>query len=401
MNTSLGRPKFFSAAGYLSIMLSGLLIAGCSGDGGGVLDDGEDPGSQGGNGNGLNPGLPGALMLDGKLVDLASGSTSVPVGLGRGGDRLVTPLPDRSEYVELVDECEFDFQSARDISCIVLWDENGVKTAEFLTRRDTLDRLPEVSPDASTFVIFEENAQRNMVILDRSPAIINSTRDDVSDASWAPDGSLYYVSEDRVLRIPPGSLADPSADQVVSTIEPGIDGFVSALAVSPDGRQIAITRVTQSGAAGTDGTVWLMDIDGSNLRRFARGPNTADGRSDLADNLREPVWSPDGRWILVTLRPPNVGTSPTRPLFAKGLFALSAEASDQVVLPDGDGDRQIRIKTVCFEEAVNADVAIELALDLAVRNGNEADAVRAELAAVCQSEEPQNAPTRHPVTWVP
>ena len=153
-----------------------------------------DPGTDvpAGDADGLNPGLPGRLMFADVLVELDTGASYVPIDYALD-DRLVTPTADGAEFFELVGECDYDYQTASRPSCMVHWNADGVKTAEYSLEREMRDRLPIVSPDASTIVVFIEYDGNELVILDRSPALIDMSRTDVADATWAPDGSLYYI----------------------------------------------------------------------------------------------------------------------------------------------------------------------------------------------------------------
>jgi len=334
-------------------------------------------------------------MIDGKLIDLPSGTTSVPIGVG-SGDRLVTPRSDGSEYVELVDDCEFDFDNAISASCLVYWDRSGIKTADFSTRREMRESLPRVSPDGSSLALFIEYDQQELVILDRAPVLIDMTRTGVDDAAWASDGSLYYTRESTVFRISPNSLDDPSADQVILRIDPTVDGAAQEIAPSPDGRQLALTRITDSTLVSRDTSVWLMNSDGTDLRPFISGPNSNGDGDGTGDNLLNPVWSPDGAWILVRLKSPNVGAT----FFEKGLFAVRSDQANYTLSAEGNTAQQVKVQTLCFKEAVNPAAAIELRLDIAVRNDFDPTAIEAEQATICRSASPQNASSLYPPAWI-
>jgi dipeptidyl aminopeptidase/acylaminoacyl peptidase len=63
---------------------------------------------------------------------------------------------------------------------------------------------------------------------------------------------------------------------------------IDSMHVSPDGRQIVFTLVSQDlGRAKETSHIWLMDADGANPRQF-----TFADQSDMA-----PVFSPDGKWL--------------------------------------------------------------------------------------------------------
>jgi hypothetical protein len=101
--------------------------------------------------------------------------------------------------------------------------------------------------------------------------------------SWMPDGSLLRVQPSgRISRVVPGG-----AEQAVATLRWPESRVPQALYVSPDGRkalvQLAALRDTGS-VAGVD--LWMMDIDGGNLRRFTRN-----------DIIAAAFWSPDSRHV--------------------------------------------------------------------------------------------------------
>lgn len=73
---------------------------------------------------------------------------------------------------------------------------------------------------------------------------------------------------------------------------------------SPDGSQIAFLRKELSGPGSTLGKqLWLMNSDGSNARALTTDPDSDHG---------QPVWSPDGRYLLfhkLALKGPNITLS--------------------------------------------------------------------------------------------
>ena len=152
--------------------------------------------------------------------------------------------------------------------------------------------------------------------------------------------------------------------------------------MSFDGQQIALTRITDSTLISQDTTVWLMNSDGSDLRLFAQGPDGNDS------NLKDPVWSPDGEWILVTLRPPNVAA----PYLDKGHYALSSGLSNYTVANGVNTRQQVQIQTVCFDDAISYVAAASQGLDV--------DTVRSQYEAYCRDQVPQNASVVFAASWI-
>ena len=91
---------------------------------------------------------------------------------------------------------------------------------------------------------------------------------------------------------------------------------------SPDGKRIAFSS-TRNGSVGTpnwpiaDGTIWMMDADGSRVRQVTS--------VDDAHTHSFPAWSPDGKWIafMSTSR-----VDPTRP----SVFVVRPDGTDMHIV---------------------------------------------------------------------
>lgn len=92
---------------------------------------------------------------------------------------------------------------------------------------------------------------------------------------YKPPGSIYQVYTMRA------DGSDPTK------ITSGGQSFTPAF--SPDGRQLAVFRL-----AGDQSGVWIVDLDGTWIRKLAAFPG------DLSDTTA-PAWSPDGQQIVYTL----------------------------------------------------------------------------------------------------
>lgn len=106
---------------------------------------------------------------------------------------------------------------------------------------------------------------------------------------------------------------DRSGKQIGDVGEPGYFGEPR---LSPDGKQVAVTRIE----SGVD-AVWLVDLARGVPSKFASGPS---GRG-----RRYPVWSPDGRTIFL-----NAGGFGESALYSKDVSGLSEE---QLLLKDSSG----------------------------------------------------------------
>ncbi len=99
--------------------------------------------------------------------------------------------------------------------------------------------------------------------------------------AWSASGALVYASgesranESTVLRV--------RMDGGLALVDSGWTGLFTSLAVSPNGRQLAIGAGAGAGAL----NVWIKQLD--------RGPFT---RATFGGADRRPVWSPDGKTIV-------------------------------------------------------------------------------------------------------
>lgn len=142
--------------------------------------------------------------------------------------------------------------------------------------------------------------------------------------SWMPDGSLLRVQPSgQVSRVVPGG-----AEQPVAAVRWPEGRIPDALQVSPDGRQalvrLAALRDTGS-VSGAD--LWLMNVDGSGLRRFTKN-----------DLIAQAFWSPDGRHVAFVK---NTGVSCSDATCRGSCTVWVAEATaSNVVAVQASGDAQ-------------------------------------------------------------
>jgi hypothetical protein len=121
----------------------------------------------------------------------------------------------------------------------------------------------------------------------------NLSTNQVAAFDWLPGGEyLYMLDNDE--RLIAGSAANPKqSDRFIGKISrpPGYSIVTQRLAISPDGKQIALTFSNQNIAPNRvepDSDVWLSDINGGNLQRL-----TSDNKSS------HPIWSSDGKFIIL------------------------------------------------------------------------------------------------------
>ena len=120
----------------------------------------------------------------------------------------------------------------------------------------------------------------------------------VYDIAWLPDGSGFLFS---VFYVGLGYFCDivrydfATGDTTQLTWLPKDVDLVHDLSISPDGQQVVFDRIADE--ADSDSSVWIMDIDGSNLHM-------------LVDHAGRPAW---GRTPVI---PPTTNTY--LPLSARG-----------------------------------------------------------------------------------
>ena len=98
--------------------------------------------------------------------------------------------------------------------------------------------------------------------------------------AWSPSGSLVYVSGGARAR--DNSVLRVSRTGIVTSIDTSWSGQFNSIALSPDGRRLAIGV----GLGTSSLNIWVKQLD--------RGPFT---RLSFGGRDRRPAWSPDGRTV--------------------------------------------------------------------------------------------------------
>ncbi len=104
--------------------------------------------------------------------------------------------------------------------------------------------------------------------------------------AWSRDGKRIAFSGTRDLFTV--SVADAKLTPLTRSRHSWLGNFTPAY--SPDGKTIAFTRSTDA----FNSDIFLIDADGSNLRRLTRSQGTHD---ELGEEMT-PAWSPDGRTLV-------------------------------------------------------------------------------------------------------
>jgi len=139
------------------------------------------------------------------------------------------------------------------------------------------------SPDGRTIAFYsEQDGGIHLVDVDGTNERVlwqRTSGPNQDSPSWSPDSSrIYYASGDVWV-----ANADGSGSRVLADLP----RYVSWVALSPDGSSIAFS---EQEAGGTSSAIWIMDADGSNVRRVT---DAASG------NWYSMTWSPDGSRLLI------------------------------------------------------------------------------------------------------
>lgn len=147
-------------------------------------------------------------------------------------------------------------------------------------------------PAAPSFVFeSDRDGDRELFVRRTDGSTVQLTRNRVADsgAAWSPDGSRLafsrQVGDGTALFVMDRDGSDVRRVTTPVTTPDGVRSSDVTPAWSPDGERLAFA----SDRAGGESDVWGVDVDGTHLTRLTRTPAfTGDGN---------PAWSPDGRWI--------------------------------------------------------------------------------------------------------
>ncbi len=195
-------------------------------------------------------------------------------------------------------------------------------------------RNPRLSPDGKQLLAF---SGRTLTIFDATDGHVVDTTDAFDDqivigmpATWLADGSYAFLLGKTLYRARPGAAATELA--TLALVGPTPSSVLNNdLAASPDGRRLAISwRDLDS----EDADLWVVEADGSDLRRLTRSPASA-----LEFTHANPTWSPDSRWVAAALYMSGTSSAPTYPdePFLGDRIIGSTGCIDQVFVVPAEG----------------------------------------------------------------
>lgn len=318
-------------ANLFAIICTTALVTACSGDSNGGFTDGLfSPG-----GGQFNGPLQGLVIMDGRLVDLSSGSVRTIVPTYDNGDEpLVAAAANGSEFIEVEPDC--DYEDFTYIDCLIFRDAQGIESFRYPIDGWALQgRLPGISPDGQWVTVIDVDSQ-SLLIFDRSGNIVDHSRQRVADAAWTHDGALVYSSGQSIYIVAPSQLTNQPADTLIHTFAESA-GKPLHLSVSPDDNRIALSLSLYFSYATQSSTVWTINSNGSDPQPFAKS------EPGFQDRVGWPQWSPDGRWILVRQATLLPGHAPGVP---GTQTALRSDIANHEL--GTESDNQINLRAVCF-----------------------------------------------------
>lgn len=294
-------------------------------------------------------------------------SSAIVWALERGTARAV--LRAHESAVHAVGVTPHGFVTAGEDGRLAIWARNDLTKP---IRIDKIHTAPiaalNISPDGKTIATASWDSSLALTPLDGGTLRrLEGHQGNVNGVGFLPDGeTLVSAGYDATLRIWPAQ----GAARVIK-----LDAPLNALSIAPDGRMAA---------GGSDGTLFLLDAQGNNLRKIEAADSPLIAIAFSPDSARLAAASPRGS---VTL----FDTASGKALFTlngPGLPVWSlAFSADGKVLFTGGGDRLVRRWS-----AVNGDhlgpIVIEKPAEMFVSDGSRgADVFKA--CAVCHTLTPE------------
>jgi hypothetical protein len=264
----------------------------------------------------LNPGLQGRLFYQkdnnsAYLMDLASGKYRLISGtnwedqddripLGTNAVRATPSLYVNRNMMLTVAHCRSGGDAlAPDYSCLIPQNYSG----EYGTQTDIVydPMMPaKLSRNGQHFAYFRRwgissTDDHLFEIYDLSGDLVSQRILDGRDFEWMLDDSLVYIEDNRTI----GVTGPLSTNLFLTlTLPDSVVGNLADLSLSPDGKRLAFFMLEASTPfASVYGLVYTLDLETGNIYLLATMPE----EEGSSASIYRPQWSPDGKWLLVTV----------------------------------------------------------------------------------------------------
>jgi hypothetical protein len=153
--------------------------------------------------------------------------------------------------------------------------------------------------DEPEIVVFDRQGH---IVQNGSPFRYDTTRNRYA-ADWLPDSRHYvYLVDDKII------IREVGSDKVLHVplrLPPNLGTGMASVAVSPDGKRLAMTLAAnmKNGKGGMTpfNLLFVSQLDGSRLHELSRPSDRVLGQG-ISMGHDSPSWSPDGRWLIFTQR---------------------------------------------------------------------------------------------------
>jgi len=210
------------------------------------------------------------------------------------------------------------------------------------TRRPKFFGNPRLSPDGRYILAYWKADIRQddceLVVLDRQGHIVEhgsplayDTFNSREAVAWLPDGRYIHTAGNRIVV---RQIGNPKYLVAPLHLPPQVNTGNANLAVSPDGKRLAITlNVPLRNRAGVDiadSLLFVAALDGSGLHALTTPSQvTLDHAVSMAHGF--PSWAPDGRWLVIAPKGPHAMGAMTYGNNCLSILALPADGPRQAV----------------------------------------------------------------------
>jgi hypothetical protein len=340
------------------------LLNGCGGEGGDAAGGSENPIT---TDNNVNGGLTGRIFTsNGWIIDVQTGKSKRIPGIiwdsycldfdiigndfdctdhdpntkyGSSPDYFAYPSIDGSKYIVAINDCVEGYT----LDCIEI---HNTVTGELIGDRYTLNKKVDTAKLSRDGEYYAFTFNRAIYVDPPTLLILNNNLNEevayteMSDGNplafdWTTGNRIVFAYNGAIYITSPYSTEGSKIFDVRDHPELShIAGIGGSVRVSPDDTKIAF-MLFEDHAVTADvpikQTPWIVNIDGSDLHRFAHVPVSSSGY-ELFGSL---AWSPDGQYILITegYSPAPLGTDSSTPGF---LYAIPSNSRNVELNQEGN-----------------------------------------------------------------